>query len=207
MTTHHFKEIKEFYNSLTPLILKYTDGRCRVSPYGNINWIDKFTDIEFQTWQVIRCYGCSLYPQYPVGKYFVDFGNPVLKIAIECDGKEYHLDKEKDYRRDLELSKLGWTVFKITGADCNRKTQELTEILYYEDPSEMNYLVDKYFRRTIEGLIYAINTIYFNKKMHGNQLEFQLSSLSLECLEYRISIITPEFEKVKYNQLEQVWYT
>jgi hypothetical protein len=36
-----------------------------------------------------------LYPQYPVGRYFVDFGNPVHKVAIECDGARWH-----SYRRD-----------------------------------------------------------------------------------------------------------
>ena len=48
---------------------------------------------------VLGCLGLPFYPQYPIGKYFVDFADPVKKIVIECDGKKYHQDKEKDKRR------------------------------------------------------------------------------------------------------------
>lgn len=47
-----------------------------------------------------------LIPQVSFGQYRVDFlldiGGTYL-IAIECDGKEFHTDKERDARRDKEL--------------------------------------------------------------------------------------------------------
>jgi hypothetical protein len=83
-------------------------------PYP-VDW--KFTPIEAAAWQQIRCLGLPLYPQYPVGRYFVDFGDPVRRIAIECDGKAYH-DAERDAARDAQIRALGWSVHRFTGRQC-----------------------------------------------------------------------------------------
>lgn len=81
------------------------------NPYP-VDW--KFTPIEASAWQSIRILGLPFYPQYPVGRFFVDFADPVLRIAIECDGQQWH-DAAKDARRDAELSRLGWAVKRFTG--------------------------------------------------------------------------------------------
>ena len=41
----------------------------------------------------------------------------MAKIALECDGKEFH-DAAKDRSRDAELGKMGWRVFRVTGSEC-----------------------------------------------------------------------------------------
>lgn len=86
----------------------------------------KLTPIERWLWSDIRTVGAVLYPQYPVGRFFVDFGNPVVRVAIECDGAAYHQDKEKDAKRDAELQRLGWAVYRITGKDCGTQFNEET---------------------------------------------------------------------------------
>jgi len=58
------------------------------------------------------------YPQWPVGRFFVDFANPVAKVAIECDGKAFH-DVERDAKRQGEIEAMGWAVYRFTGRECN----------------------------------------------------------------------------------------
>jgi very-short-patch-repair endonuclease len=78
----------------------------------------RLTPIEAWLWSDIRAIGAVLYPQYPVGRRFVDFGNPVAKVAIECDGAKFHQDKEADAKRQGEIEALGWTVYRLTGREC-----------------------------------------------------------------------------------------
>jgi very-short-patch-repair endonuclease len=86
----------------------------------------ELTPIERWLWSDIRSVDAVLYPQYPVGGFFVDFGNPVAKVAIECDGAEWHKDKQKDAERDAKLVAIGWTVYRITGRDCRSQYEEET---------------------------------------------------------------------------------
>jgi hypothetical protein len=78
------------------------------------------TPIEDALWEHVRACDAVLYPQFPVGRFFVDFANPVAKVAIECDGAAYHQDIEKDAMRDAQLQALGWTVYRLRGRDCVR---------------------------------------------------------------------------------------
>lgn len=80
------------------------------------------TPIESALWHDIRAEGAVFYPQYPVGRFFVDFANPAAKIAIECDGAAFHTDKAKDAARDAELAKAGWHIYRITGNACVKDT-------------------------------------------------------------------------------------
>lgn len=82
------------------------------------------TPIEAALWHDIREQNVVLYPQFPVGPYFVDFGNPAAKVAIECDGVRWHLDKQKDAARQRAIEAMGWTVYRITGRDCFTEPEE-----------------------------------------------------------------------------------
>lgn len=73
-----------------------------------------FTPIERRAWEDIRSFGLRMYPQYPVGRRFVDFGDPERQIAVELDGRAYH-DLERDLARDEELRAVGWSVFHVPG--------------------------------------------------------------------------------------------
>jgi GNAT superfamily N-acetyltransferase len=55
--------------------------------------------------------------EHPVGKYRIDLAYPELKIAIECLGKEGHLNDasfEYDPIRRNELQLEGWIVIEVT---------------------------------------------------------------------------------------------
>ncbi|PZX29445.1 uncharacterized protein DUF559 [Cupriavidus phytorum] len=56
----------------------------------------------------------------------MDFGNPVIKIAIECDGAQYH-DAGKDAKRDAELLEMGWRVIRIPGWKCLKTGEDANE--------------------------------------------------------------------------------
>lgn len=88
-------------------------------PYDIANWLVLFTPIEMAAWTDIRGAGLPLWPQLPVGRFFVDFGNPIKKVALECDGKEWH-NPAKDALRDAELAQMGWVVIRAEGWRCNR---------------------------------------------------------------------------------------
>lgn len=78
----------------------------------------EMTPIEAALWADIRAVGAVFYPQFPVGRRFVDFGNPCAKVAIECDGAQWHTDAEADAARQAEIESIGWTVYRVTGKVC-----------------------------------------------------------------------------------------
>jgi very-short-patch-repair endonuclease len=75
------------------------------------------TPIEDWLWQDIRGMGLPFFMQYPVGRRFVDFGDPVQQIAIEADGAAWHTP-EKDAKKDADLAAEGWLVFRVKGRDA-----------------------------------------------------------------------------------------
>lgn len=111
----NYPYIRKVYEAVLPELMeaeRWTD------PYW-VDWLQIMTPIEVSMWSLIRSQHTPYYPQFPVGRYFVDFGNPQHRIAIECDGKKWH-DPERDARRDAELGELGWRVFRFSGRACNR---------------------------------------------------------------------------------------
>lgn len=84
----------------------------------------------------------TLTPQVNIKGYRVDFALtdipnvPLLKIAIELDGHEWHKTVEQrndDYRRDRVLMKAGWKVVRFTGAeiygDCAGCVAEIADLV------------------------------------------------------------------------------
>ena len=114
-----FEAIKHNYKLFQSLVDEGLDSWMRGDPYEVGNWAALFTPIEAAAWHDIRAAGLPLWPQLPVGRFFVDFGNPVAKIALECDGKEWH-DERKDAKRDQILNEMGWKVFRAPGWQCKR---------------------------------------------------------------------------------------
>lgn len=86
-------------------------------PYTVGDWASILTPIEEPIWEDIRRCGLPMWPQLPVGRFFVDFGNPIKRVAIECDGQKFH-DARRDAARDAELLSMGWSVYRIPGWQC-----------------------------------------------------------------------------------------
>ncbi len=140
-----FDEIREAHR-------KYQDSG---DPYF-MDW--SFTPIEYSAWQDIRVSGLPMLPQVPVLKYFIDFGDPVKKIGIECDGKQWH-DPIKDKKRDKKLSEIGWKIFRIPGHVCRRVLTDPWE-LDRDDP-DINKKIHAWFTTTSTGVVYAIKQAYY----------------------------------------------
>ena len=109
----------------------------------------KLSSIENLTWNSLRelPYTRNFKPEYPIGKYFVDFGDPVFKIAIECDSKKFHKNKEKDRKRQDDILSMGWRVIRFSSRMILSMIYENKIIPLYEsgeiDESELIELVEK----------------------------------------------------------------
>lgn len=109
---------RDYYNRTMSEILYYRSIGTGVCPYG-LPFDMYFTPIERIVFGYIRCAGVPLLPEFPVDKYYIDFADPYLKVGIECDGQQWH-DPKKDAKRDEELNELGWTIYRLTGAEIMR---------------------------------------------------------------------------------------
>lgn len=186
---YDFDEIKEHYQRITPLIMEVSSVNVKywVDPYRfSKNWNTQYSPIEESMWMDIRSFGkVPMYPQYPIDRYFVDFGNPYTKIAIECDGKEFHKDKHKDHLRDLYLAEQGRIVYRISGADCIRVLPDFDNLEDLDSDDRLNVCSD-YFDKTAGGLIRSIAIYHFGWIPFYNDECF--INLGLKCLNERISI-------------------
>lgn len=114
-----WNDVRAFYRWADPFIAAERSDEWAIDPYEwSIDGIIELTPIERWLWHDIRAVDLVLYPQYPVGRFFVDFANPVAKVAIECDGAAYHTDTAKDATRDAWMRERGWSVYRISGRDC-----------------------------------------------------------------------------------------
>ncbi len=122
-----FEAIKRYYARMAPQLAKGHSDEWAIHAYA---WKSpasgiQLSPIEEMMWEEIRLRNAIFYPQYPVGRYFVDFGNPHAKVAIECDGAKFHTDYFKDRDRQAEIEGMDWTVYRISGWACNRDEYEV----------------------------------------------------------------------------------
>ena len=121
-------EIRRHYAKFNRQIMATPRDRWAIDPYL---WdcgkhMIFMTPIEENFWADCRDADLILYPQYPACGYFIDFANPVAMVGIECDGRAFHEDKERDAKRQSVLESRGWTIYRITGRDCNENWCEET---------------------------------------------------------------------------------
>ena len=132
-------------------------------PYP-INWKIIFTPIESAAWGEIRYLGLPFWPQFPIGKYFADFADPIKKIVIECDGAAFH-SHAQDAKRDAFMAGEGWSVYRISGADCKRilksPWEEIGDRCLSYDDQEADRLIYDWLHTTVDGLIAAVAFIHF----------------------------------------------
>jgi very-short-patch-repair endonuclease len=116
-----FDEAAKHYKQYRTEILEAGRSEWGVDPY---EWecFSKMSPIESDLWRCIRAVDAVLYPQFPIGRYFADFCNPVAGVVIECDGAMWHQDAEKDAKRQNAIEGEGFTVYRITGKQCQDET-------------------------------------------------------------------------------------
>ena len=154
-----WNEIKRAYQQYEPDIM--AAGPHSIDPYI-LDWGPLFTPIEVMAWSDIRCTGTPLYPQYPVAGVFVDFGNPWAKVALELDGKAYHLDVEKDRARDARLLELGWHVYRVPGRESFGEFPHDARTEWRDmEPEAVEREVRRWILETSSGVVAAIRHFYF----------------------------------------------
>lgn len=55
--------------------------------------------------------------QEPIGPYFADIFIQDLGMVIECDGREFHQDQDREGRRDEYIRNAGFTIRHLTGSE------------------------------------------------------------------------------------------
>lgn len=122
-----FEAIKRYYSRMEPQFAKGRSDEWAIPAHA---WHSdhsgiELSPIEAMLWSEIRLRNVIFYPQWPTGRYFIDFANPHAKVGIECDGAEFHTDFLKDRARQAELEGMGWTIYRIAGWACNRDEYEV----------------------------------------------------------------------------------
>lgn len=123
---NNWDRIEQHYAEFLPAILAGRKDEWAIDAYAWDGIGITLTPIENWLWQDIRQANAVFYPQFPIAGFFADFANPKARVVIECDGRDYHLDKTKDAARDQRLGELGWTVYRITGSQCRTEQDEET---------------------------------------------------------------------------------
>ena len=98
-------------------------------------------------------------PQYEIERYKIDlavfitlFSGAVLRIAVECDGHDYHSTKEqlrRDNRKSRWLQRNGWQVVRFTGSEIWRDAKACAK--------EVGSLIEAFYDSDIRGLGYGKN--------------------------------------------------
>lgn len=165
MTPEQWEHIREIYKNWMPAIMEAGAQGRGIDP-NFVDWGPLFSPIEREAWNSIRGLGVPLYPQLPVLNYFIDFGNPYLKIGLELDGRDYH-DYERDLKRDESLLAIGWKIFRIPGSEA------VKEVMRPERFEEMTPKTLRYMEETArwlqskDGVIMAILQVYFKGNRDG----------------------------------------
>jgi hypothetical protein len=105
--------IRRNYATFERRVAAGVDDWTGFCPYDIADWAAVLTPVEFGAWQDIRSEGLPLWPRLPVGDMVVSFGNPALKVALQCGDDE-------PARVAHWLSQTGWRVFRATAAQCTR---------------------------------------------------------------------------------------
>ena len=128
---NQFDRVRAFYARYEKRIEEAPRNEWAIDPYAWEEYGISMTPIEAWLWSDIRTNNLVLYPQCPIDRYFADFANPRAGVIVECDGKAYHQDHERDAARQNRLEEIGWTVYRLTGSQCFRdQNQETGELSY-----------------------------------------------------------------------------
>lgn len=78
--------------------------------------------IEERLYNALKNNGFNPIPQVRCGPYRIDLALYEYRLAIECDGKEWHSTPEQkrhDAKKNYYLKKNGWKVCRLSGKTIN----------------------------------------------------------------------------------------
>jgi very-short-patch-repair endonuclease len=102
---------------------------------GRFPWVDVQllkceSFIERRLYNRLWLEGYKMRTQEPCGRYRIDIAIPKYRIAIECDGQEWHSAPEQkahDRKKDRFLRKHGWTVIRFSGKRIVRRLESCVD--------------------------------------------------------------------------------
>lgn len=163
-----------YYDLVAPQIMKtaaeegpYTRG-CE--KYG-LPWAETFSHAEKFAWGKLHNHpSVVLYPEYPVDKFFLDFGNPALSIGVEIDGKNYH-DADDDLARDLALLRQGWIIFRVPAKELFWDLEHPAEYVSRNggsieedwDNDEVHEIALNYYLRSGDGFLESLENVVYRR--------------------------------------------
>ena len=96
-------------------------GMCLRSLVNHMAGSIIHSPIEEFLWEELKRVGLTdkAETQYPIGPYKIDIAYPYKRLAVECDGQEYHKDQrwqlDRDQKRDRYLARKGWLTLRLSG--------------------------------------------------------------------------------------------
>jgi len=120
--------VKKAQEAIQKHLLENPEKRinARMAKYrksGNKTWIEERMGL------LLDKLGVDYVFQYPILRYNVDYAIPELMLVIECDGEQWHQDKEKEQIRQERIEHEGWTVLHYTGREINQCLPEIEKEL------------------------------------------------------------------------------
>ncbi|HLP11166.1 MAG TPA: hypothetical protein VK177_04480 [Flavobacteriales bacterium] len=136
--SHDFGHIKSAYQEgYNDAIKKKIDKL----PTTVENWFETLNQIEFKFLSDIKWVGVLMYPYYPIGDLFADFGNPFKKVAVVIEYKNH--DGALLEKRINSFREKGWTVYTLESKSVTYTAEELFDynktdpnLDFYEIPQE-----------------------------------------------------------------------
>lgn len=155
--SRRFDAIARLYARDRARILQLHAERRGTRLHGFIDWRAAMTPIERQFYDAALCYPLALYPQYPVGRRFVDFGNPYHRVAVELDSVAWH-DPVADHERDVELLGLGWETYRVPSRFLHEPEEapDTTDL----DADAACRVRQEWMSRSPEGLLKTLSIYY-----------------------------------------------
>ena len=155
---HDFVSIRDLY---LKLYNESIEKRKELLHFGVEDWHSTLYEVALKVYNDIKSIGVFLYPIYPIGDYFVDFGNPFKKVGIEILYKERQRQERLDCIEYFE--KRGWTIYRLESKHVEPSAEELyrrenidLENPYlYEDENMFDFF-EKHKDNNSECLIYYI---------------------------------------------------
>ena len=172
MNSDYFKMLKDVRQAY----IQNWNGKKRQDPYKFGDWFRYLTPIERNVWNDIRYLGLPFYPQFPVGKYYIDFADPFEKIALEIDGK-IHQDPEvalRDADKTKFLNGKGWRVIRIPGWKTFRGRGRYDYIC--DDCDHYGEITDQYYTNTAQAVLERIKRHFYTAPVDSDSFNELISS-------------------------------
>jgi hypothetical protein len=136
---------------------------CNTLDYHIEDWHSVLNEVQRVIYDEIKSAGVRLYPFYPIGSGFINFGNPFKRIGIEILYKNFGF---KEKQEKIERFKIeGWTVYTFE-----------TKYISYILEKLFDNVKDEYYGESFEELDSEDKLNFIEKYMNTN----------LECLMYHI---------------------